>query len=580
MTRRTHTTLFLALLILPAAFPRAAPCRSVKVEVVGIQGPIKRNVLATLSIAKKSERKRASDAELRHLHARAEEEIRGALQPFGYYRPLIRAELQTDKSWVARYEINPGPPLLLDSVRVELEGEGATDPEFQKRVQRFPLKKGDVLLHPTYEFGKDSLESYAAQGGYLDARFVTNRIVVDLERYTAAIDVLMDTGPRHYFGPVTFDDDFIRPKVLNSFVDFRPGERFDFRKLLQLQADLSGTGYFTKVEINPGAEVDEHRTVPIRVDIAPARKLRFTGGVGYGTDDGPRVRLVTEMRRTNPYGHKAQIELQYGLKDKRAGIQYFIPWPRARTDLLTLATGYQDITTVTSQTKAFQSGVSLSRPLGPWRAVPALNYRREKFTVGVDHGTVATLAPEGTWSRIRADDPLYTKNGDRLRLNVRGANQGLLSDVSFAQVRADAKVIHALGALGRGLARIELGATHTNDFHRLPPTFRFFAGGTNSVRGYAYNSLGARDSLNNIIGGRYLMAGSVELDHRFLPRWGVAAFFDIGNAMQSFSTNLKKGAGVGLRFLSPAGPVRADFAWGLDRANRPLQFHLAVGSEL
>ena len=83
MTRRSHTTLVLALLILPTAFPRAAQSRSVKVEVVGIQGPIKRNVLGTLSIAKKSERKRASDAELRHLHSRAEEQIRGALQPFG-----------------------------------------------------------------------------------------------------------------------------------------------------------------------------------------------------------------------------------------------------------------------------------------------------------------------------------------------------------------------------------------------------------------------------------------------------------------------------------------------------------------
>ena len=407
-------------------------------------------------------------------------------------------------------------------------------------------------------------------------------------RYTAAIDILYDTGPQHFFGPVTFDQSFIRPKVLATFVDFQPGERFDFRKLLQLQTDLSSTGYFTKVEVNPGEEEAEHRVVPIGVSIAPAKKLRFTGGVGYGTDDGPRARLVTEMRRTNREGHRAQIELQYGLKDKRAGIQYFIPWPRARTDLLTLGTGYQDITTVTSQTKTFQSGVSLSRLLGKWRAVPALNYRREKFTVGVDQGTVATLAPEGTWSRIRVDDPLYVKNGDRLRLNVRGASEGMLSDVSLVQVRGDAKLIHGLGGgmgnglrgMSRVLARIEVGATHTNDFHRLPPTFRYFAGGTNSVRGYSYNSLGSRDSLRNVVGGTYLMTGSLELDHRFLPRWGVATFFDIGNAGLKFPPRLKKGVGVGLRFLSPAGPVRADVGWGLDRARTPIQFHLAVGAEL
>lgn len=567
----------------PADSAAAAPKRkapSVKVEVLGLSGALKRNVLASLSIADKKQRKNANEEVLRHLHARADEEIRRAIQPFGYYRPIVQSELVTGKSWTARYTVEAGPPILLDSVLVDVTGEGENDPRYQKIVRDYPLHKGSVLLHPSYDLAKASFETAAAEGGYLDARFLASRIDVDLQRYAAAIVIRYDTGPRHYFGPVSFDNDIIKERMLERFVDFRPGDVFDFRKLLQLQTELSSTGYFTKVEVEPGAEPTGHRLVPIGVSLAPAKKLRFTGGVGYGTDDGARVRLLTEMRRLNRAGHRAQINLQYGSRDKHAIGEYFIPFPNPRTDVLTLSTGYQDLNTATFRNRVFRSGISESRLLGQWRVIPALNYRRENFLVGVDSGIVRTLIPEGTWSRVRTDDAIFTKNGDRLSLNARLADRRVVSDVSFQQLRGDAKLIHAFGPRSRGIARIEAGATHTNDFRDLPPTLRFFAGGTTSVRGYSYNSLGPRDELRHVIGGRYLLTGSVELNQFFLPRWGGAVFFDAGNAMNSWRLPVKRGAGVGLRWISPAGLVRVDVGWGLDRLGTPIQLHLAMGSEL
>src|SRR6185503_8490507 len=125
--------------VAPADTARATAAKrgpiQVKVEVVGVAGALRKNVLASLSIAHKKDRKNASEAELRHLHSRADEEIGRALQPFGYYRPFIHSELTTGKQWVARYQIEPGPPLLVDSVLVEVVGEGATDPKFQLLVQ-------------------------------------------------------------------------------------------------------------------------------------------------------------------------------------------------------------------------------------------------------------------------------------------------------------------------------------------------------------------------------------------------------------------------------------------------------------
>jgi translocation and assembly module TamA len=178
------------------------------------------------------------------------------------------------------------------------------------------------------------------------------------------------------------------------------------------------------------------------------------------------------------------------------------------------------------------------------------------------------------------DDELLTRNGDRVSLNVRGAAEGFVSDVSFAQTRVEGKLIKGFPGQNRGIVRIEAGATSTRDFRSLPASYRFFAGGATSVRGYGYNSIGPRDELDHVIGGPYLLVGSLEADHRFLPRWGLAAFFDMGNALNNFGDPLKRGAGTGLRWISPAGLVRLDFAWGLDRAGTPFNVHLTVGPEL
>jgi translocation and assembly module TamA len=115
---------------------------------------------------------------------------------------------------------------------------------------------------------------------------------------------------------------------------------------------------------------------------------------------------------------------------------------------------------------------------------------------------------------------------------------------------------------------------------------RFFAGGDQSVRGFEYQQLGSLDEEGNVIGGPVLLTGSVELEYRFLQKWrflekwGIAAFYDTGNAMESFSGSLERGAGVGLRWVSPIGPIRADAAWALSEPGRPVRFHLTVGPDL
>jgi translocation and assembly module TamA len=134
------------------------------------------------------------------------------------------------------------------------------------------------------------------------------------------------------------------------------------------------------------------------------------------------------------------------------------------------------------------------------------------------------------------------------------------------------------------IARAETGWTETSAFRTLPASLRFFAGGDQSVRGYALQELGPRDEEDNVIGGEALLVGSVELDRLFFDfdrfgRWGAAVFYDVGGAARDFGDSLESGAGAGIRWLSPIGLVRLDAAWALSRPGAPIRFHVGVGPD-
>lgn len=140
-----------------------------------------------------------------------------------------------------------------------------------------------------------------------------------------------------------------------------------------------------------------------------------------------------------------------------------------------------------------------------------------------------------------------------------GAAKALASDVSFLRADISARFIFPLGP-GRVLLHGELGAIAANDFSALPVALRFYAGGDSSVRGYAYQSIGPRNANGLVVGGKYLKIASVEYDFPIVGPWGVAGFFDAGNASNSFNSRWNEGIGIGVRYRTPIGAVRLDFA--------------------
>ncbi|MFL6199243.1 MAG: autotransporter assembly complex protein TamA [Thermoanaerobaculia bacterium] len=564
-----------------------ARAEKVRIEVDGLDRDLRRNVVASLSLEEARDDDDLDEDRIRRLHAKASEEIATALQPFGYYRPGVQSSLEREgDTWRARYTVEPGPAIKVTRRDLQILGEGAGDSGFRELVRKFPLKEGETLFHPDYEEGKTTLEEYAAENGYLDAAFQTSEIRVDLASYTSEVVLLYDTGPRYRFGPVIFNQDFLNPDLLRGYITWKQGEPLNINELLQAQNALSDSPYFQRVEVVTRQEQAQGLEVPIEVNLIASRKQRWTAGAGYGTDTGPRGTVGLELRRINRRGHRGLSEARVSEIEKSFSASYQIPGPYPRTDVLTFQVGYADLRPETSRSQSALVGAGLTRARGSWREAFGLNFQREDFEVGLDKGVSELLLPQASWNRVKADDRISATSGQRLEFKIRGADEALLSNASFLQAEAEGKLITSFADRFRFISRAQVGYTETDQFRELPPTMRFFAGGDQSVRGFAYQALGPVDEAGNVIGGKTLLTGSVELEYRilekwrFLEKWGIAAFYDTGNAMESFSGSLERGAGVGLRWVSPIGPIRADMAWALSEPDRPVRFHLTVGPDL
>jgi translocation and assembly module TamA len=211
----------------------------------------------------------------------------------------------------------------------------------------------------------------------------------------------------------------------------------------------------------------------------------------------------------------------------------------------------------------------------------SLDLKRERSEIAGERQDAVLVIPGVTWSRVYAEDDAHALGDYRLGVDLHGGSTALGSDVSFVQLRLDGKLIVAAPWRGgRLLGRLELGTTWTDDFGALPVSERFFAGGDQSIRGYAWKSLGPVGSSGKVVGGRNLAVGSLEYEHYFTDKWGVALFQDIGYAFDAASDPFYRGRGIGLRWRSPIGTVRLDVAQAQDGSREPWRLHFVVGPDL
>jgi translocation and assembly module TamA len=588
MTRfRASVVAALALLALAAA--PGARADSLKVAVTGVDKDLATAIKDQLTASQYAGRKDVSATQVRVLASDAEKQATAALQPYGYYNATVASQLTQDGSaWTLALTITPGPATKVATLDIKVPDVASQLQPVRLAVRSFHPRAGEQMDDTQYEASKAALGSAMLETGWLDAKATMHTVEVTRADNRAAIHLHYDVGERYKLGEVTFEGSQFRPGFLQRYVPWEAGDWYSQSDLLALQQALTDADYFSIVDVEPEVAHAKDHVVPVKVEVAPAKRTLYSAGVFVGTDTGPGVRAGAKRRWINSRGHTLDNQLLIAQRLKTAQAIYTIPRPGRDHANFNLGIGYRDENTKTSLSRTWSLAANETRDWHGLVRTLGVHLVGGTFTVGnaggdtnlpgVEHGNSILVYAESALTKKVSDNPQFVRRGYSINLVAR-AGPGI--DTRFAQAQADVVWIRGLGRRNRLILRGDAGITSVADFSKLPPQLRFFAGGDRSIRGYAYQALGPRNSYGRVVGGERLLVASATIEHYFTRNWGMAAFVDSGNAFDGTAFHPQTGAGLGVRWRSPVGMVRVDVGLPINNAYyHGAQLHIVIGPDL
>ncbi|WP_122461440.1 autotransporter assembly complex protein TamA [Pseudomonas viridiflava] len=520
---------------------------------------------------------------LRNFSLGAEQQAEKAAQALGYYQAQIDSEIQDGENPRLVIKVLPGEPIRLRNVVVRVEGPAASLKAF-KVPQSDALKAGAVLNHGHYEDAKRLIQNQASRYGFFSGRFTSQRLSIDPRAGVADIELVYDSGPRYSLGKVMFSGDSpFDEDLLKRMVPFKENTPYDSQLIAELNQAMQASGYFEGVRVDAAPTAAVGQVIPVTVQLE-TRKPRTMGlGLGFSTDVGVRGKANWTRHWANAQGHSYGFESELSAPRQNVGLWYDVPLDPPLTDKLRFAGGYQyeEIAGTDSLSKLLTVGPEWHSKLpSGWERVISLKWQREEYRLGDDSGLSTLLMPGISYSYLRSDDRIDPHKGYRLQFDAQVAKEGLGSDANLVRGNVLLKGLTTVAQNHRFLGRVQFGGNFTDGYTSIPPSLRFFAGGDQSVRGYDYQTLSPTNSDGDRIGGRYMVAGSVEYQYSIAEKWRLATFVDQGNSFNNLDLpSLKTGVGFGVRWVSPVGPLRLDLAHPLDD-DGGVRLHFSMGPEL
>jgi translocation and assembly module TamA len=606
--------------------------------ISGVSEPLLTNVQSHVKDFGIADRARFSAGQFDELAESAEARAREALKPFGYYRPNIATSIESagGEKWRLNVRIEPGPAVRVNEVTVGLRGAGAAQEDLREWRANWPLGKGEILDQAVWDEQKQIALSLANAEGYLNARFAEHKVELDLARSEARLTLILDTGEQAVFGSVEFVQDVVEPHTLRSVPRFQPGSPFRPDLVESLRLDLWTTGYFTDIAVEEQRMLQQS---PPKVNIVASMETKtkntYQGTLGFGTDTGFRTQALWSRHPLSPRGDRLdlgigyqEIDDQFTLRgdyriprrvDKR---QYWVSTLTLRRDkqdlevkrneddnhFIQLATGNVDdlflrvgrlhVRDVNEgKIRYFETMFaqylreSFSFDPGADAEPAIVDLFRDEQLGGVFRDTVRTIALGIEWDWPAVTGSGFGIVGHHERAWIFTSSNLWGSDEDFTQIYLSTLRNFIRADRWKLLLRAEAGYTDAKvdrltldvegeplplSLTRLPNQYRFKAGGSHSVRGYAFEELS-----NNDIGSNNIITASAEIEMRFRENWSAAAFVDIGNAFNDWNDfELRRGAGVGLRWYTIAGALRLDVAQAMDFEGRPWRIHFTIGTPL
>jgi translocation and assembly module TamA len=536
------------------------------------------------------------------LRARQDRErLRTVLESFGYYQAKIAITIDGEALDApglltllhaapaappvpVKMTFDPGPQFRIGTVTLE-----GTVPAAARTALRLPA--GAPALAAQVLAARDRLLGALRREGYALATVDLPPVVLDPVQHRMDVTFVVHSGPVVAFGPLHFTGDKgVNEAFLRRRLALRSGQRFSPEALSAARDSLLGLPIFSYVQAVPATELDPQGNLPVTFQLAERPVHAFDAGVDYSTDLG--VGLTGGWHNRNMFGNAEQLDLTGAFQaggnavlqpGYRADAVYRVPDWRTRGEALELELGAVHQALIPYTQTAVTEAVRLQRQLAPhW-----------SLTYGVA-GEQETIVQEGVsrvyyllrlpvWLRFdNTDSTLNPTRGGRAALMLTptqsilghgGVVVAQLSGAAYFDLEGHGRGVLAL----RGLAGDVLGASSA---FTLPPDQRFYAGGSGTVRGYRFQSLGPQFPDGTPIGGTEILAGTVEFRQRVLKNWGFSIFSDVGGVNAAGSGAAAKfgvGVGVGLQYYTSIGPIRAEVAVPVIRTPNSGAFELYVG---
>lgn len=542
-----------------------------------------------LDVVRYQTRDDLNEDQFNYLLMAVSDQVQQLMATEGYFLPTTHARVESrEGERVVHLQVDAHERTFISQVDLELTGDAAKEvpPRIDRIRKNWRLPVGQPFRQADWDNAKDRALQNLQRRRYAAAKIDASEARVDPQRHTAELEVDIDSGPVFTLGALQVSGLKRYPEsIVHNMNPLVLGEEYDSERLLELQRQVQSTPYFSNVQVSIDNNPEHAKLTPVKVQISefPTQQVRLGGG--YASDTGAHVEgkyaHYNVFNRAWVFNSQIKLEQRHQLESLELamppGDKGFVNSGHASVDRTTL----QGV-----DLRSLRTGIQRARTQEKYTSAFALDYYRDDLEMLdgaiLPSQTVASpgkhqaLVPSFTWSRRDVDNLIFPRKGNMVFVQAGLGLKGLVTDESFTRVYGRVRQYIAITNRDRMIFRGEGGAVFSRGgSSEVPASLLFRAGGTESIRGYAYQSIGNLQN-GTVFPTKYLATGGAEYQHWISAQWGGAVFYDLGTATNTWSDKvIYQGLGVGVRWRSPVGPVNVDLAYGVrDAKFRP---HISLG---
>ena len=572
----------------PADPPRAAPYQ---LEVVAPE-PLDVLLRTYLDLARyrtDPELADVTDAEIQRLIAATPAQARALLETEGYFNATVTVERLPITPMRIRVQVDPGVRARINRVTLEVQGDiqdradagSARDQALLGEIDRgWRLRAGRGFRQSTWTAEKSEVLGRLRADGYPGASWAGTAAEVFAVRNEVRLFAVADSGPLYRFGPMQVEGlKLHRREAVSHLSTFEPGERYTEKQVLDFQERLQKSGLFESASVVLDPDPEQAEAAPVRVTVREAPLQDLTLGVGYSDVTRERATVEHLHRKVLGYHWQSKTKMELGRDQRTVSLELTSHMKRNQYRNLVAYQGERFTSDDSASTTSHRLRVGRTRDTERIERLYFGEYVSARVSTDLGATRASALTANYHWVLREVDSILLPTKGYTASAQIAaGHANSPQGNGPLARLYGRLTWYQPLGNAWYASARVEMGNVITRGEVGVPDTLLFRAGGDESVRGYAYRSIGP-DLGGTVVGGKILGTASVELARPFSRRmrdWWWAVFVDGGDASNSWKTlSPKMGYGAGVRWRSPVGPLRIDLAYGEELQR--LRLHLSVG---